>query len=233
MSAAEPGEIIREVLFAPPPLSMSGLPAPPPANLPRIVALVGPSGVGKSTAAQAMGQLGYERDALAWPIKLMLEKLLHVQGVSPQNAKNSVFGPGRNQPHAALNGKTPRQALQHLGTEFGRDTLGTDYWVDALLRRHEIRSQGKHGVRQWAARYTVVDDVRFPNEAHKLRAAGGVLVRIAGFGPDKGPPATHSSELSHCGIWCDFTVVNDWTTREEFQAKFLSAFTARFSGDVQ
>lgn len=56
---------------------------------------------------------------------------------------------------------SPRKAYQLFGTEFGRDLLGENVWVDIAPTKK-----------------VVITDVRFPNEREWLRENGGVLVRI-------------------------------------------------------
>lgn len=64
---------------------------------------------------------------------------------------------------------TPRFVLQTLGTEFGR-SVSEDIWIDCGLKRaHQALTEGK-----WA----VIKDIRFLNEARKLRQLGCEVWRI-------------------------------------------------------
>lgn len=65
-----------------------------------------------------------------------------------------------------LDGVTPREMLQKLGTEYGRDLIHDEIWVRKALRK--------------AAMYVgaVISDVRFPNEAQAIRGLGGVVIRL-------------------------------------------------------
>ena len=69
-------------------------------------------------------------------------------------------------------GKSPREMLQTLGTEWGRQMVHPDVWVrSAILRaRRTLALSNVRGV--------VISDVRFPNELHGLRDAGAKVIRI-------------------------------------------------------
>lgn len=74
-----------------------------------------------------------------------------------------------------------RRTLQEYGMAI-RD-LDEGFWLRQVMTRaaHETRP-------------VVITDVRFPNEAHAIRAAGGLLVRIAGARQDT--TDTHPSETT-------------------------------------
>lgn len=81
-----------------------------------------------------------------------------------------------------LKGDSPqvRPLLQRFGTEFGRDMLGENVWVDLAL------SQIEEGAK------VVFADVRFPNEADAVVNAGGPVWRITRG--DTKPANAHVSE---------------------------------------
>lgn len=94
-----------------------------------------------------------------------------------------------------------RRLLQELGTEGVRRTLGEDVWIDETLRRAKACPAD-----------VVITDTRFPNEAQKVRMAGGVLVRINR--PGVGPLNGHSSETLIDSIKADHVVENDGTLED-------------------
>ncbi len=163
-------------------------PPPPPAandnglaRHPRIIGLMGYGGAGKSTAAEVLvDQFGFRRTKFAGPLKSMMRALYNSAGMPRLEIERRIEGDLKEVPDDLLQGRTPRQAMQWLGTEWGRGFFGDNLWVDL-----------------WAAgldateRY-VVDDCRFPNEAAAIRARGGIVVLVdrPGFGPVNG----HSSE---------------------------------------
>jgi len=135
---------------------------------PRIIAITGLKRSGKDTAAKALRCFGYKQIAFAEPLKQMLVGFLVASGYDQSRARMHVYGDDREIPLQALNGRSVRHALQTLGTEWGRDLMHPDLWCDATMRA--IASQPD--------RRFVISDLRFPNEAAAVRAAGGVIVRI-------------------------------------------------------
>lgn len=160
-----------------------------------IVGLCGRAGVGKSTAAHALVERGFEHRPFARPLKAMLETLLLEAGASWGETIDAM-GRDKELPCRFLAGVTPRRAMQTLGTEWGR-ALDPEFWT-----------------KQWAAGLTpgadaVADDVRFPNEADAIRRLGGIVVRIDGIARRPAPAAmaAHASETGQFAA--DMIVVND------------------------
>lgn len=153
-----------------------------PAARPRLLALTGLSGAGKSTAAAALVLDGWRRVRFAAPLKAMLAAL----GLAPEE----IDGPARNRPHPLLRGRTPRHAMQTLGGEWGRGLIAPDLWV-ALASQAIVRQRA-------AGCDVVVDDCRYPDEAEMIRALGGEVVRIVRSPPPSdalwGPESRHASE---------------------------------------
>jgi len=155
---------------------------PPPANdnLPKVVALAGVAGSGKSTAAQYLVDMhGYTRLRFAGPLKAAMAAL----GFSPHD----IDGVAKEAPHALLCGKTPRHAMQTLGTEWGRNCIGADFWIGLWQRAANdvLENRGR----------VVVDDCRFPNEAAVVRKMGGEIFRIVGRGGIAGDHASERQEF--------------------------------------
>lgn len=61
-----------------------------------------------------------------------------------------------------------RLFLQRYGTEAHRDIFGDNFWVDQCVPI-DLDHEGK---------VVFVTDVRFPNEAKRIREAGGLVVRV-------------------------------------------------------
>lgn len=63
------------------------------------------------------------------------------------------------------NGVTPRHLMRTLGTEWGRDCVYGNLWVDlALIQASRLMEAGKS---------VVIDDLRFPNEYEAIKDRGG------------------------------------------------------------
>lgn len=132
------------------------------AALPRtLIAFTGLAGAGKSTAAQHLVARGFTRIRFAGPLKAMMAAL----GLTHEQ----IDGTEKETPCALLGGKTPRYAMQTIGTEWGRDLIANDLWIRAFNLALEKVPAGVP---------VVVDDCRFPNEAAAISANGGVIVRI-------------------------------------------------------
>ena len=140
-----------------------------------IIAFTGLAGAGKSTAAaHLVSKHGFQRVRFAGPLKAMMAAL----GLTP----NQIEGSEKETPCALLGGKTPRHAMQQLGTEFGRNLIDKDLWIRAW--QAALPATGN----------VVVDDCRFPNEAAAIQAAGGIIVRIERPGAGTSAGYQHSSE---------------------------------------
>lgn len=159
--------------------------------MPKLIAITGFKGHGKSTAAVAVVKAGFIRTRFADPIKQMLYALglTHAQ----------IEGAEKELPCALLGGKTPRHAMQTLGTEWGRKFFGEDIWANAWkIEADRILGAG-HNV--------VVDDLRFPNEADMVERMGGLIIRVDR--PGAPIDLTHESEKHIPSLRPDVFLVND------------------------
>lgn len=153
-----------------------------------IIGLCGLAGSGKTTVARMLeAEFGFARVSFAGPLKDMTRAL----GLSLRE----MAGDLKEQPCDMLCGKTPRQFMQLLGTEFGRQMIGEDFWVEAwraAVNRAHL-DQIATACAPVAARI-VADDVRFANEAAAIRALGGRVIRIDRPGAGSASGAGHASE---------------------------------------
>lgn len=170
---------------------------------PWIVAFTGEIGHGKSAAAKHLIQTyGFQRVSFADPLKEMLITL----GLK----REQLYDPAlKAEPCELLGGKTPRDAMQTLGTNWGRELIHKDIWVTAASRR-----MCKDLV---AGKRLVIDDLRFDNEAAVVRGLGGAIVKIERPGMAQARPwwyrllpfLRHASERGIGKHMVDATVVND------------------------
>jgi hypothetical protein len=122
----------------------------------------------------------------AWPLKAGCCAMFgwtpeQVQGVTPE---------AREWRETVLPefGFSPREAMQKLGTEWGRDVMHKDLWVliaNQNLRKLESAEKPPVGV--------VVSDVRFPNEVNWIRDNGGEVWHIER--PGLAAADAHASEV--------------------------------------
>ena len=137
-----------------------------------LIGFSGVAGSGKSTAAVILAErLGFVRVRFAETIKRMLRVLLEDAGFDEDTIEDALDGNLKEEPFLALNGNTPRFAMQKLGTEFGRECLGSSIWVNVTKRMIErLLKEGKR---------VVVDDIRFQNEIDVIGELGGETYRIS------------------------------------------------------
>jgi hypothetical protein len=140
---------------------------------PSLVAFTGRIRHGKTAAGRFLiDQHGFDRVSFADPLKVMLMTL----GVTREQLYHQDF---KEKPCEKLCGRTPRHAMQTIGTDWGRKMIHPDLWVEAARRQmREQMTQGKK---------LVIDDLRFDNEAQVVHDLGGVVIKIERPGVD---PAT-------------------------------------------
>ena len=188
-----------------------------------IVGFVGLIGSGKDTAADLLvNDFGFKRDSFANTLKDAVSKIFHwdrdmLQGLSTESRAwreevDDWWAERLGIPHL-----TPRWVLQFFGTDVCRDNFSNDIWV-ASLERKLITSKDN----------VVISDVRFPNEIHAIKDAGGYVIRLQ-RGPlpdwwdiahkdalamDRLWPEIHASEWSWISMGEDFVVHNDGSIAE-------------------
>jgi hypothetical protein len=170
---------------------------------PNLIGLWSPiMGSGKTTFANYLVEdHRYKRLSFASTLKDMTATFLEGMGLSPQAARGLIQDPElKERPLLAIGGKTPRFLMQTLGTEWGRECIGENIWVDLALARAR---------KELAYQSVVFDDVRFPNEAKAIRAAGGEVFRIIRPDAKASTFATHASEGGLDDFEFDGTVVNN------------------------
>ena len=155
---------------------------------------------GKSTASKyLMENHGFRQESLAKPLK----EMLRILGLTYEQ----VYGDEKDLPCALLNGKTPRHAMQTLGTEWGRNCIDENIWVRAAIKNFQVaRTKGFENV--------VFDDVRFQNEVDAIHKAGGVVIKIIRGEQTYNAATTHVSEHDLRDV--DFTFQNNGDVKDLF-----------------
>lgn len=167
-----------------------------------IIALAGPAGAGKSTAAAYLAAAyGARRYSLAWPLKEIARRTLdlsHPQVYGTQADKDATD---------PRYGFSPRWFLQRLGTDGIREVLGADFWTRHVLGR----------IAADAPRLATIEDCRFEDEADAIRAAGGVVIRL--YPPTPAADGDHVSEQQWRTMRADFDVRVSAPGLEELHAR--------------
>lgn len=132
----------------------------------KILGLTGAAGAGKNTVADILFRHGFTNFGFADPVYRAVASVL---GVSPDLLRDRA---AKERPIEWL-GKSPRELLQTLGTEWGRNTIRDDIWIQIAMRQVEkvlAYQKGQGGV--------ILTDVRFTNEAAAIKAAGGTIWKV-------------------------------------------------------
>lgn len=141
----------------------------------KIIALTGAKTVGKTTIAKAVQAWAIDSKivSFATPIKEMLWQM----GI-PYEALN---GKDKEVIIPEL-GKSSRELMQSLGTEWGRDLINRNIWVFAMQKQIERTKE----------EIIIIDDLRFENEANWVLTRGGKIIKLQRDGIEYNDQ--HSSE---------------------------------------
>jgi hypothetical protein len=105
-----------------------------------------------------------------------------------------------------------RTLLQWLGTNWGREVVGKNVWVDIW--------KAEASVNLAVGNIVVCDDCRFDNEAETIKSMGGIIIKLVR--PDN---AKHASEAGIDQKYIDFVVEND-NTVEALRDKLVACYRA-------
>ena len=146
-----------------------------------IIAFAGQKGSGKDTCADYLVEhYGYTKYAFATPIKDICRTLFDL-------SEEQLYGDLRETIDERYS-QTPRQLLQKFGTDFCRDMIDQEFWINYFKR--------------WAKRTDlqndkiVISDVRFQNEMDAVNDLGGRVFAIKRPGHDESADQ-HVSEQQH------------------------------------
>lgn len=141
-----------------------------------LIGLTGTAGTGKTTAARYLrNHHGFKGFAFADALKTGIESMFDVsiETLEMMHSKDDII-PGL--------GTSLRKLYQTLGTDWGRNMINTDIWVNLLHKQIERYPGSK----------IVITDVRFENEAQYIRDQGGGIIHL--LSNRATPTRKHSSE---------------------------------------
>lgn len=169
----------------------------------QIIGLTGQAGAGKNTVADILFKHGFTNFGFADPVYRAVATLL---GVGQETLRDRAM---KETPIDWL-GKSPRELLQTLGTEWGRNTIRDDIWIQIAMRQVEkviAYQKGQGGV--------ILTDVRFANEAQAIRSAGGRIWKVVRYvGCLASETSKHSSEAGIPDDMIDEVVENSGTVAD-------------------
>ena len=136
-----------------------------------IIGFVGFIGSGKGTAGDILADdHNFLRESFAKPVKDAVAPIFGWERslLEGDTVQSRAF---REQPDAFWSkafGRdfTPREALQKMGTEVGRNVFDKDLWVNSMERRLDFTNN------------YVITDVRFPNEIEMIQRLNGRVIRV-------------------------------------------------------
>jgi adenylate kinase family enzyme len=157
-----------------------------------LIAFAGPAGAGKSYASRLLAdRYGYLKLSFADPLRQMLSCLTDVE---------DRYNERKHELRPELCNKSVRFALQTLGTEWGREHMGFNIWVEQMRYRvNRYRSLQSQTL-------ITIDDLRFDNEAELVQSLGGMVVLIDRSVPSIG---THVSEKGIRSDLVNLVIDND------------------------
>lgn len=142
-----------------------------------VVGLVGFIGSGKGTAGDLLKARGFRQDSFAAPVKDACAAIFGWNRAAlegdTQSSRNFRETPDEFWSEAFGRRFTPREAMQKMGTECGRNVYHPDIWTKALEYRITAAQAADDRVNY------VITDVRFPNEAKLIRELGGYVIEVA------------------------------------------------------
>lgn len=154
-----------------------------------ILTLSGQKQSGKDTVASFLKDFGFQRIALADPLKELCSGVFHIplHYFNDSELKEKALGPTPNyialsqywaivdfcklhtkipekiKPNEKISYNSPREILQKVGTDIIRNHIDPDLWIKIAINKVK-------GLGHW-----VVTDCRFPNERDIFRTAGATL----------------------------------------------------------
>lgn len=163
-----------------------------PLEVMTVVGISGKKRSGKDTMADVFVEEGFERHAFAEPIKTAAQTIFNLTDGQVDGDRKEELDPYWD--------RTPREIMQHFGTDAFRETYGEEVWVDSLIQRLRLRLPSA----------AVVKDVRFPNEVTGLQERAGAKVIRIDASERLDHDDSHASETALDGYdGFDLTVTNN------------------------
>lgn len=166
----------------------------------KIIGFTGPMGAGKSEAMEVLRD-NYSAKLFKFASPLYEMQEFIYRRVSPAYTRPGSF-------------TKDRKLLQWLGTEWGREVIGKNVWVD-LWKADVARYISQVG--PGAGGVVVCDDVRFDNEAEAITELGGFLVEIKSTRCKYRVNTSGSEHASEAGVkdlWIDYCIENNGTLND-------------------
>jgi len=169
----------------------------------RIIGLTGAAGSGKDTIADYLvDHHDFRKISFAEPLRRGLQAMF---GIPMHMLQDRAI---KHLPLNVLGGKSIREAMNTLGTEWGRMCVADDIWLTtATFKLDQLRAQATLGHNN--VKGIVISDVRFYNERDWLESQGGVVWHVRRPGnPYALPPESHVSQQG-LAVGCEDQVITN------------------------
>lgn len=184
----------------------------------KLIGLSGAAGAGKDTVASMLldNVCGHQR-AFAAPLKAAAAQMF---GLTREQMEDREL----KEKLVPFWGKSPREILQLLGTECGRDVFGTDIWTKrADLTLEQILAEDRS--ESFAAEVLVWTDVRFADEAEWIHRHGGVVIEIRRSAAIPVGVKGHRSAAPLPAECVDWTIYNE-SSKEALASQVRNSYAA-------
>lgn len=170
-----------------------------------VIGLKGLIGSGKTTVARHLIERhGFARGRFAGALKDMLRAYLRYRHCDEATIERMIEGDLKELPSPWLGGKSPRHAMEGLGGLWGRDHMGSNFWIFTETDKLYIETPQR----------VVFEDVRHANEGEAIERMGGWVVEIVRPGLI---PQEHRTEKAQVEVKAHRSVMN-------FQGDMASTF---------
>ena len=159
-----------------------------------IIGMIGYANSGKSTLSREFSKDSKLNKVFGFSEPLY--EMLMVLGVTEEQINDKEL---REQPLEILGGKSPIQAMISLGTEWGRNMVYPEIWVDQLKRR----------LTSFSGRVAFVENVRYQNEFDMVNSLDNSYMIYVNR-PDLKPKLDRvsESEIHLLRSQCDYEIEN-------------------------
>lgn len=197
----------------------------------QLIGLSGAARSGKDTVGEFLEtQFDFKRYAFADPLKRAAHEMFGIPLIEFYEGDREIVN--------EFWGFSPREILQLIGTECGRQVFRNDIWVKRAEMEWNNHQQYVNNVLPETFgtvegfRGMVITDVRFENEAKFIREMGGTVLHVErpGFVGEVGV-ANHASEAGYSDDLKDHIVVNDGTL-EQLYTKVENIFFPVYAEEV-
>ena len=167
-----------------------------------IIGLSGKIGSGKTTVGDIFENEGFRLDSFANSVKdicciLFSYNRNKIEGSNPEDR---LWREHKDIKTSTIMNRdmSPRDAMVFIGTEFGRNQINDNIWIETLFNRYE-QSNNKN---------LLITDLRFPNEYDEIKKRGGFIIRINRENTNKN---NHISECALDNHKFDYIIDNNGT----------------------